>query len=169
MWVKGVDVRAFCSVGMGGWEGMVKMESRGLRRRLTRSSVAAAGPAVALLAGVAPAWAASNAPTISFPGTDPLTWTINRQSKAIANVDCTLDGDPTPCGTQTLSFLASSSKSTTYEVSLPTLQPGEHTFVVDVTLTDHETVSGSTMIWGGPISALALVSPDTVFPSGVSM
>ncbi|MDP9225936.1 MAG: hypothetical protein M3P18_19280 [Actinomycetota bacterium] len=153
------------------------------RRRRRRIALAVSGPAAALLVSV-PAWAGSNPPTIKFSGDlssgGVFDWTLNRQPKAIASVDCTLNGTPSSCGTQTLSFQASSScsasacfpssKSTTFAVTLPVLFGclGE-TYVVNVTLADHQKVSNSATIAVTPISACAVVSPSGLFPSGVNM
>jgi hypothetical protein len=150
--------------------------SRERRRRRGIALAVSAAPAAALLAAAAPASAGSRSPSISFSG-DPsaggvVDWTVNRRSKAIARVHCTLGGDSFSCGTlQTGGVSAGlrTSKSTTYAVSLPTFLPLT-TYVVKVTLTDHERVSGSETV-GSEInfSALFVASSSSIFPSGANM
>jgi hypothetical protein len=122
-------------------------ERRGRRRR--RIALAVSGPAAALVAAAAPAWAGSNAPSISFsehigPGVPAFDWALNRQSKAIESMDCTLDGQPASCGTLALSSQAVSSKSTTFVVSDPrVICSFGGTYIVNVRLSDHTTVSAT--------------------------
>jgi hypothetical protein len=149
--------------------------SRERRRRRGIALAVSAAPAAALLAAAAPASAGSNAPSIGFSGDTSsggvLDWTVNRGSKAIASVNCTLGGDSFDCGAQqtgSVSAQLSTSKSTTYAVSLPSpLFPT--TYVVNVTLTDHETVSGSETVGNSLISAGFVASSGSIFPSGASM
>jgi hypothetical protein len=143
------------------------------RRRRRRIALAVSGPAAALLAAAGPAWAGPNRPTISISGDlysrGVAVWTINRSLASIASIDCTLNGEPWGCGSISSGQLLSS-KSSKFIESFPLLC-GDYpeTYVVKVTLTDHETVSGSATIGVIPLSGCPVVSPSGIFPSGVNM
>lgn len=80
-----------------------------------------------------------------FPGSVPVTYAVNRGPKAIAGSTCTLDGVSTQCGALT----NSSKNGVTFAVTVTGFGSGTHTFVVDVYLTDGNTVSGSVSFEGG--------------------
>ncbi len=120
---------------------------------------------LALVAGMvallAPGASAANKPTVNIAvsgtGTTSatITYTVNRQAKAISRT-CTLDGNPTDCGTQ-----SSSTKSSTTFQRIVT-DPGDHTFSVTVRLTDGGSATGSVDFTVEPPASWT-ISPE--FPS----
>ena len=74
-----------------------------------------------------------------FPGSVPITYTVNRGPKAIRSRTCTLDGAPAPCGVQT----ASTKNTTTFSATVTGFGSGSHTYSVTVRLTDGKTFQGS--------------------------
>ena len=76
---------------------------------------------------------------VGYSGSVTITYTINRQAKAIASRTCTFDGAPESCGDQS----AAEKKATTYTVTLTGFGAGSHTFVVNATTSDGGSASGS--------------------------
>ena len=76
---------------------------------------------------------------VGYSGSVTITYTINRQAKAIASRTCTFDGAPASCGNQS----DAEKKATTYTVTLTGFGAGSHTFVVNATTSDGGSASGS--------------------------
>jgi hypothetical protein len=131
--------------------------------------LAISAPAVATIAGAAPAMA-SNSLAVTF-GADSggVLATVNRGPKAIAGVDCTLtDGQLALCN------LDSSTKhSTTYRVVIPPSSAfscfSPTTLVVTVSLTNGRTASGSDALGSGTCSGFATAAIGKVFSAGANM
>jgi hypothetical protein len=117
------------------------------KRRTPRrmiSILAMVGLVVGTLAvTAAPASAATPSVSVSasVSGTTArITYTVNRQHKAVESRVCTLDSASANCGNQS----STTKKTTTYKVVLTGLDPGRHAFAVIVRLTDGGSASGST-------------------------
>jgi hypothetical protein len=67
-----------------------------------------------------------------------LTYTVNRGTKQVASISCTLDSVATSCGNQ-----LSSGKTSIGYVELFRLATGSHTFTVTVRFTDHGALTAS--------------------------
>src|SRR5262245_55139695 len=101
----------------------------------------------AVLVALTGSAAASSTPVVSVSKsvsgtTATITYSINRAPNQIAGRSCSLAGPTTStaCGLQT----ASTKTSTSYQVGLTNLSPGNYTYSVKFTLTDGGKGSGST-------------------------